>query len=81
MLYGFPAGPPASATNVWAFKANGVENTGYLSVGPSVNWTPSSHTKTNLMNQLFGDVAHAGVVWAVISDPDMVDHPIWDPFG
>lgn len=70
MLYGyFAPAPVPSAVNVWALKANGVENAGYVTVGPTANWGTQSHSKTNLMNQLFGDFATSPMFCGLIWDP------------
>jgi hypothetical protein len=80
MLFGFyPPVPAGGTANVWAFKAYGIENAGFVTVGPTVSWGTQSHSKTNLMNQLFGDFSTVPMYYGLIVDPEFVDHPISDP--
>ncbi|HLN61422.1 MAG TPA: hypothetical protein VK464_07670 [Symbiobacteriaceae bacterium] len=80
MFYGFMPLPSAGAgaVNVWGIKANGVEYAGYLTVGPTANFASQSHSKNNQVNQLFGDLGNSPVWYGLVSDPDWLDHFIYD---
>jgi hypothetical protein len=77
VFFGYAPCSP-SPVSVWGFKSNGIENAGYLTVGPSLNYASQSHSKNNQINQLFGDLGYIGVAWGTVYDPDWIDHPIWD---
>jgi hypothetical protein len=77
MTFGFYGGCPGP---VWVggFKSNGIENAGYLAVGPAVHIASQSHSKNNQINQLFGDLGRIPVLTGTVYDPDYIDHPIAD---
>jgi hypothetical protein len=74
VFFGFAPAAPGFWTG--GIKANGITNNGALVVGPFYAVDTPVSNKHNRTVTAFGDLTWAPTVWALISDPDLLDAPL-----
>lgn len=87
-MYGFAplavVPPPGSAlpvVNVYAYKNNGVSNTGVVSAGALALGNQISNNKGNTLIELTGDVSQSYLWYGLMTDNDWLDAPVYNFTG
>ena len=75
MFYGYVPAAPGFYTG--GIKANGITNNAALVVGPFFGIDTPVNNKHNRTVTAFGDLMYAPHMWAMISDPDLQDAPLY----